>query len=318
MRRKWFDSIYGQLYHPRAMGQRPARFIFSLLLLFIPIGCDRNSAPAVTPTTRPITVASLSPAATEILIGLGARDRLVAVSNFEPPRESVAGLPRVGDYQSTDWERLAALRPSVMVTQFAADRLPAGLVQRAEAINIKLVNVPITRLDDIYAAITVLGEAIGDEARGGQLRASVEQRLNVIRGKYTGRRIRALIVVDESARSVVGHDNYLHDILLVAGGQNVILPGSPPYPSIDREILLDLDPEVIFQLLPSASPQVQGQARQLWESLPQLQAVKNGRVHVFTDPFVLQPSQHVGELAQRFAAALADARNAGTQPVAMP
>src|SRR5688572_33505117 len=100
------------------MGQRPARLAFGFLTLFAWIaltsafaGCDDAAAPssritstttattnpATTKTVSPATVASLSPAATEILIGIGAGDRLVAVSNYDPPRDETKDLPRVGD-----------------------------------------------------------------------------------------------------------------------------------------------------------------------------------------------------------------------------
>jgi len=239
---------------------------------------------------------------------MGLSDRLVAVSNFDPNRDATLNLPRVGDYQTTDWERLATLRPSIMVTQFAADRLPIGLQQKAGDLNIKLVNLPITRLDDIYHAMTTLGDALGESARGVANQKALRSQIDAIRSSSAGRKVRALIIVDESGRGVVGRDNYLNDILEAAGGENVIRPPSSPYPSIDREQLLDLDPEVIFQLLPDASPQVQSAAKQIWQSLPQLQAVKNGRVHIFTQRFVLQPSQHVGELAEQFSKALSATR----------
>src|SRR5687768_7651855 len=114
------------------MGQRAARLYLLSILLTLALGCDQNPSIAPRPaTTQAATVASLSPAATEILLGMGVGGRLVAVSNFDPPREATKNLPRVGDYQSTDWERLATLRPRVMVTQFAADRIPAGLVQKS-------------------------------------------------------------------------------------------------------------------------------------------------------------------------------------------
>jgi ABC-type Fe3+-hydroxamate transport system substrate-binding protein len=303
----------------------PVHFFYALLAsLLLPFtfiatsGCDRrsNTASTIAPpaTTRPITVASLSPAATEILIGMGAGDRLVAVSNFDPARDAIKNLPRVGDYLTTDWERLATLKPNVMVTQFAADRLPAGLIEKAGGLNIKLINVPITRLDDIERAMLTLGDAIGDPARGTAAKSALGSRLSAVRAKSSGRKIRALIVVDEVAHGVVGRDNYLNDILEIAGGENVIRPPSSPYPSIDREQLLDLDPEVIFQLLPDATPQVRGAARAVWDGLPQLQAVKNGRVHIFTQTFVLQPSQHVAELAEMFAAATSEARGATSRP----
>ena len=335
-----FDTDLRQLYHPRAMGQRPARrsfpFLTLLTLLALTIvgrGCERADAP-VSPTTTPAaatasttptatanvaraTVASLSPAATEILIGIGAGDRLVAVSNYDPKRAETKHLPRVGDYQTTDWEQLAALRPRVMITQFAVDRLPQGLVQKADGLGIQLINVPITRLDDIYAAMRTLAKAIDQPELGASAADQLKQRIALLRKQSEGRRlVRALIVIDDAGRGVAGRQNYLNDALEAAGGVNVV--ESAPYPSIDREMLLHHDPEVVFQLLPDASPQVQEAAQQLWRSMPNLQAVRNGRVHVFTDTWVLLPSHHVGDLAERFAAALNDARAAPstTAPVA--
>lgn len=311
-----FDTYFMQIYHPRAMGQRAATLstLFLPLLLTFIIGCDR---PGVAPpaTTRAagakVTVASLSPAATEILIGMGAGDLLVAVSNYDPARESTKKLPRVGDYQSTDWERLSQLRPGVMVTQFAADRLPEGLVQKSRDLGIELVNVPITRLADIYSAEKSLGRAIGKPEMGESAAQKLKAQLDAVAAKSAGRKVRALIVIDEAGRGVVGRDNYLNDILEIAGGENVIEPGKSPYPSIDPEMLVKLDPEVIFQLLPDASPQVLGKAKELWAGMPGLSAVKSGRVLIFNEAFFIQPSQHVGELAEKFSAALAVARSGG-------
>jgi iron complex transport system substrate-binding protein len=291
------------------MGQQAARLLLAISLLAHAIGCDESAHPPST-TTRSITVASLSPAATEILIGMGAADRLVAVSNFDPVREATTNLPRVGDYQTTDWERLAVLRPRVMITQFAADRLPAGLVQKSRDLGIELTNVPITRLEDIFAAMTKLGEVIGEPAMGERAASDLKSKLEGVAKNSVGRKVRALIVIDDSGRGVVGRENYLNDILEVAGGSNVIRPGTSPYPSIDQELLAELDPEVIFQLLPSAAPQVLTRARELWRTMPNLQAVRLGRVHILNDPFFVQPSQHVGDLAQQFAGALAEVRNA--------
>lgn len=245
---------------------------------------------------------------------MGAGDRLVAVSNFDPARDATRNLPRVGDYLTTDWERLATLRPNLMVTQFAADRLPAGLIEKASGLNIKLINVPITRLDDIERATVILGEAIGQAASGSAARQALESRIASVRDKSAGRKVRTLIVVDEAAHGVVGRDNYLNDVLEAVGGENVIRPPSAPYPSIDREQLLDLDPEVIFQLLPDASPQVIGAARQVWAGLTQLQAVRNGRVQILTQTFVLQPSQHAADLAETFAIVLGDVRRTTSRP----
>ncbi len=240
---------------------------------------------------------------------MGEGNRLVAISNFDPNRHATKNLPRVGDYQTTDWEQLAKLRPGVMVTQFAANRLPEGLVQKSRDLGIELVNVPITRLTDIYAAMQSLGKALGDEQVGVKSTEKLKQQLDAVAAKSGGRKVNALIVIDDSAKGVAGRENYLNDVLEIAGGENVIQPGGSPYPSIDPELLAKLDPDVIFQLLPDASPQVLARAKQVWDAMPNLAAVKNHRVVILSEPFFLQPSQHVGELAERFSTALAAARS---------
>src|SRR4051794_27660677 len=132
-----FDRFGGAFYHPRAVGftaplsRRMAMLVIGVLGCLATVSCDRSKAGAsgAATTTHGRRVASLVPAATDMLVGLGARDHLVAVSNFESLAE-LKGLPRVGDYQTTDWEALARLRPDVMVIQIAPERVPAGLKRR--------------------------------------------------------------------------------------------------------------------------------------------------------------------------------------------
>src|SRR5687768_1303379 len=125
-----------------------------------PATAARSSAP------RNPTVASLSPAATDLLVGMGAADHLVAVSNYDPEREPIGGLPRVGDYRTQDWEKLAAVRPRKMIIQLHPDRTPAGLRDRAKGLGIELVNVQIDDLDDVFEAIPLLAAAVDERHKG--------------------------------------------------------------------------------------------------------------------------------------------------------
>jgi ABC-type Fe3+-hydroxamate transport system substrate-binding protein len=90
----------------------------------------QKASPA--PQKKQPTLASLSPAATDLLVGMGAADHLVAVSNFDADRDQTRGLPRVGDYRTQDWEKLSALRPRKMIIQMRPERLPPGLGGRAQ------------------------------------------------------------------------------------------------------------------------------------------------------------------------------------------
>jgi ABC-type Fe3+-hydroxamate transport system substrate-binding protein len=84
----------------------------------------------------------------------------------------------------------------------------------------------------------------------------------------------------------------------------VITSNTPRYPQLEREQIIQLAPELIIQLLPSATPAMQEQAAKFWQALPDVPAVKNKRICVLTDWYVVQPGFNVGALAEQFAKCL--------------
>src|ERR1043166_2750016 len=86
---------------------------FLASLLFLSLACNRPT-PTAPPASHPtiLTVASLVPAATDLILGMNAADHLIAVSNWDPDRPEIAHLPRVGDYRTIDWEKLSELHPA--------------------------------------------------------------------------------------------------------------------------------------------------------------------------------------------------------------
>src|SRR2546426_12491560 len=76
---------------------RRLAWVIGLIACLTILSCDRLKSASSGKGRR---VASLSPAATDLLVGMGAKDRLVAVSNFEFAPD-VKSLPHVGDYQTT-------------------------------------------------------------------------------------------------------------------------------------------------------------------------------------------------------------------------
>lgn len=260
----------------------------------------------------PPTVASLSPAATDLIFGMGAADHLVAVSNFDPDRVEAAGLPRVGDYRTQDWEKLAAIRPARMIIQLHPNRTPAGLRERAAALGIDLVNVQIDTLDDIFAAIPTVAQAVGEPEKGDAALQKLRKQFDTVRHRVAAAaKVPALIVVDVGGRSVAGPGTFLHDILIAAGGENAATALDNPWPTVDREKIEALTPQVVIHLLPGASTPQRLQAEQFWAAMPDLPAVKNKRVHYLTEDYVLLPGYRVGDLAEQFALILHPFANVG-------
>lgn len=302
------------------MGQTPSRatrIVHALLLVLAMLmtGCQRDqetpavaSASPARPATRP-TVASLVPSATDLLVGIGAADHLVAVSNFDnTARPELKDLPRAGDYQDVDWERITALRPDVMVIFQSPDRVPAGLKQKADALNIRLANVRPETLADLYAEALKLGDLVNERDKALAAVNHLRDQLQQVRQRtQTAPRVRTLLVTSDTGNGVAGKETFLDELLTIAGGDNVITTSG--WIQIDNERLAALQPDAVIVLLPGVSPQVEQQAQHLWQSRPAIPAVANGRVFFINRWYALQPGFHVGELARQIADALHPAVN---------
>jgi iron complex transport system substrate-binding protein len=288
---------------------RPAAWATILTVVFllnaVTAGCGRSDSPKTTgqKSAKIPTVASLVPAATDLIVGMGAGDHLVAVSNYDLVTE-VAGLPRVGDYQSIDWEKLAQIRPNVLISFYGSGHTPAGFLEKTGEFKISPINVRLDRLDEIYEGIVKLGEACNEREKAIAERDRLKAGIDAVRERYKGQpRVSALIAIGSTGADLAGPGTFFDDVLEAAGGQNVVT-GSHPYVTLDREAVSALKPAVILQILPGKGAQTAEQARAAWASLSEVPAVRDNRVIIYTDDYIMQPGPHLAEVAERFAAAL--------------
>jgi iron complex transport system substrate-binding protein len=245
------------------------------------------------------------PAATDLLVGMGARDHLVAVSNWDVNRPEIEDLPRVGDYQTTDWEKLGQLRPDVMIVFMSDQRMPPGIKQRADDLHIRLVNVKTETVKDIFDTIQSLGELTHEPRKAAELGKRIHFQLDAVAAEVAGQpRVPTLLARDEEGYALIAGNTFADDLLTIAGGTNVAANFPMRYPSVDRERLIELAPQAIIHLVPEAAPQVIQRASASWQNVPELPAVKNHRVYILTNWYVLQPGSHIGDLAEQMAKCL--------------
>jgi ABC-type hemin transport system substrate-binding protein len=278
--------------------------LIGLTACFATVSCDRRPGGAAKNPTAHRKIASLVPAATDMLLGMGAGDHLVAVSNFETASE-VKTLPRVGDYERTDWETLARLRPDAMIVQIAPDRLPPGLKARADELGIEVVNVRIERLEDVFDNIQRLGAIASELDKGREATRKMRERLDAVRERCAGRPpVSTLLVRDENGREVIGPDTFLDDLLKVVNATNAAAGLANRYPSIDREKLLSLRPQAVVVLLPGAKPATLEASARTWAAMTDVPAARDRRVYTLTAPYALLPGPRLADLAEQLADAL--------------
>src|SRR5215469_10729415 len=107
----------------------------------------------------PQRIVSVSPAVTEMLYGIGAFDRVVAVTDYCMYPPEAKALPKVGGWATPSVEKVAGFSPDLVVLSDAqAPFLEMPLAQ----LGIPTAIARSQTLDDAFTAIATLGKATGN------------------------------------------------------------------------------------------------------------------------------------------------------------
>jgi len=257
--------------------------------------------------TKPQRIVSTAPSITETLFALGVGDRVVGVSRFCNYPPEVQKLPKVGDYIKPDVESVARLVPDLVILQQSQN----DLGDRLNALHIAFIVVPHTTLDDIYTEIQLIGKVAGVPERSTNLIAQIRSSLDAIQAKARSMPSpRVVVIVDRQQGTLnnliaVGPNNYVNQILEIAGGNNVLAqPGLPQYPRISVETILRENPDVIIDL---SGTQETDEARRisrastltLWAQYRDLAAVRGGHVYAGTADSLVVPGPRTPIATQR-------------------
>lgn len=229
------------------------------------------------PTEEPdVRIVSLLPAATEVVCALGMGDHLVGRSHECDHPPGVEALPIVsrprapmtgdsatidrdvralvrdgGGVFEIDPEVLADLAPDVVITQSAcevcavdASVVHAALLDTAGA-DTTVVDLQPTRLTDVLDDHRRIAVALGVEAVGEDLLASLERRLAAVREAVAGRP-RPTVGTVEWFDPLIAAGTWLPDLVEHAGGVPALSAAGGHAPIVAVDDLVAADPDVLL------------------------------------------------------------------------
>jgi iron complex transport system substrate-binding protein len=264
-------------------------------------------ATSLSAQSSPQRIVSTAPSVTETLFALGIGDKVVGVSRFSNYPPEVRKLPKVGSYINPDVEAIARLAPDLVILQLNSSEIK----DRLNALHIPFLEVPHATLDDIYIEIQLIGKSTGVPNRSANLVTQIKNALDAIQSKAKAMPSpRVLVIVDRlqgtlNNLTAVGPDNYVNQILEIAGGKNVLAqPGLPQYPHISLETVLRENPDVIIDLSSTQETEAARRASRtstlaLWGQYQNLVAVRNGHVYVGTTNSLVVPGPRTPVAAQQ-------------------
>jgi len=282
--------------------------LLTLLLLASLVGASScgGGADEKRRASKPERIVSLSPNTTEILHGVGAFSRVVAVSSYCKYPPEAQKLPQVGGWNNPNLEQIASLRPDLVVfsepqAQFVQDKI--------ESMGVRTLAVPGQTLEDAYTSIERVGRAAGEEEAARRLIEETKRAVEDVRARTRGLpRRRVLCVVDRvpgTLRDIytAAPGSFIAQLIEAAGGEPVSPPSGQLWGKMQKEAVVALDPEVVIDLMmqPEGGGRLSEDPRAVWDELSALRAVREGRVHALKEETLLHPSQFVGNTALRFA-----------------
>jgi len=246
-----------------------------------PLTLTDGKSRSVTLEGAPQHIASLSPAATEILFAIGAGDQVAAVEKFSDYPPEAKTLPQLDAYQPSV-EAIAGARPDLVLVFYDPGNLVEGLTNAN--LTVFFLETP-TSVEGVLEQIRLLGEATGHPQEAEELVESMQQGIGAVQERLADveQGPRLFHEVDNQLYTVAPN-SFVGNLYTILKAQNIAAGTDQAYPQLSQEAIIEADPEVIILGDAAGGESAETvKARPGWGSIS---AVKNDRIYV-VDPDIV-------------------------------
>ncbi len=248
------------------------RRLGALLLLmsqaaFATITVQDDSGRPITLKQTPQRIVSLAPHVTELLYAVGASAQLVGADAGSDYPIAAKHLPRIGDYSRVNFERVAALKPDLIIGWRSGNR--AADIYRLKQMGIPVLLTDAHPLTDVARLLRLIGQTTGHVGEGERAAQEFEVSLSKLRARYATTPTRRVFyqVWDQPLMTVGGH-HWINDAITLCGGRNIFADLQGAAPRVSLESVLTRAPEMII------SGDDAPDRRSMWQRFPRLPAVQ--------------------------------------------
>ena len=249
-----------------------------------PLTLTDSKSRSVTLESAPQAIASLSPAATEILFAIGAGDQVAAVEMFSNYPPEATTLPQLDAYEPSV-EAIAGAQPDLVLVYFD----PGNLVDGLERAGLTVIFLePPNSVEGVLEQIQLLGKATGHPQEADELVATMQQGIAAIQERLAdveqGPRVFHEL---DNQLFTVAPSSFVGDLYTILKAQNIAAGTDQAYPQLSQEAIIEADPEVIVLADMAAGESVETvKARPGWGSIS---AVRDSRIYSVDPDIVSRP-----------------------------
>lgn len=251
---------------------------------------------AVTVSSEPQTVVTLSPSAAQTMWDVGGRGKVVGVSQFATYLEGASNRTNVSGAGQTpvNVEAVVSLQPDLVL---APNVIPNESVESLRRAGLTVYRFRAAgSIEDVVEKTRLTGRLTGECEGAAETVASMRERLATVRAA----------VADEPRPRVLytffgftaGNGTFVHEVITTAGGRNVAAEaGLSGFEELGEEVVVQGDPE--WLLLNSDGPQVPRSP-----AYNSTTAVRQNQTVVVNGDYVSQPGPRIVQPVVTLAKAL--------------
>lgn len=235
-------------------------------------------------TSYPKRMVSLAPNLTEIIFAVDAQDQLVGVTDYCTFPEEALTKQKVGNIINPNLEAIVSLKPDLVFAN--ADGNPKPTVDKLQSYNIPVFVFNVNHYSEVLGCIKKIGQITGHSSKSDSIvndMSNFSKMLTPVKNKP-----KIFMILNRNPIITASGGSFLNDLFELAGGQNAVGQMSERYPTINREALIQMNPDVI--LIPEKDiQQLPDSEYGYFKNLTTINAVKNKKIYYINPDLLLKP-----------------------------
>ncbi len=228
-----------------------------------------DSGKAVTLPAPARRIVALAPHLTEQLFAVGAGGAIVGTTDYADYPPAANAIPRVARAHSVDLERVAALRPDLIVVWGSG--FPPATLEALRRLGPPLYIAEPGTLDSIATSMERLGR-LTDAPEAATAAAAFRAKITALRGRFADRApVRVFYQIWQQPLMTLSGRHVMTEAIALCGGRNLFADLDAVAPQVSIESVVAADPQIIVTAEPEGRA---GTALDGWKRFPTLSAVR--------------------------------------------
>ncbi|WP_243238638.1 ABC transporter substrate-binding protein [Romboutsia sp. 1001713B170207_170306_H8] len=288
--------------------------LLTTLSMFIFSGCSSESDRTVTDREgtevsipkKIEKVISTAPSNTEVIMGLGLGDKLVAIDTYSTDIEGInQELPQI-DFSNPDAETIISLDPDVVIAsghnKTGSTEDPFKAISEA---GIPVVYIPSSEsIEGVYEDINFIADVLNEKEKGQEIVNGMKEKVDEIKAigdKIEDKKTVYFEISPAPSLFSFGKDTFLNEMIEIVGAKN-IFADEEGWVSPTEESVIDANPDVIITNASyMENPTEEIKSREAWDVI---NAVKDNAVHLVDKNASSRPSQNATKALEEIAKAV--------------